>query len=224
MFDEAKTEQVLKGIVWLNERMGIWALILPVIFAVSVLYLLYRSYQTPSRRNTNLLLGAYTLIYLFSGWTIYIGKDFMGLGMALVGAIGLWSVAVFLILDIIFQWTDVRLPERQHLKILSWSLIFAGIFLYPLLEISLGFTFPRMVFFGAECPTTISLIGLLIGTIPRVNKPLLVIISLNAIITGGSVALSGATFDYLYALAGVIGVLVMLWHFKEIFLSSKVAV
>ena len=75
-----------------------------------------------------------------------------------------------------------------------------------------------MVFFGAECPTTISLIGLFIGSIPKVNKPLFILISLNAIITGGSVAMSGATFDYLYAVSGILGLLMMIIYFRDIFI------
>jgi len=124
-------------------------------------------------------------------------------------------------LDIIFSWTSIQIPEKKYLKILSWSLIFAGIFLYPVLELILGFTYPRMVFFGAECPTTISLIGLFIGSISKVNKPLFVLISLNAIMTGASIAISGGTFDYLYALAGIIGIIMIIVNFKAIFLVKR---
>ncbi len=221
MFDKEMTEQILKGIVWLNERMGIWSFILPVVFAVSVLYFLIRAYRHPSVKNSRLLLAAYALVYVFGGWTIFIGKDFMGTGAAVGGALGLWSVSFFLILDIFFKWTEVKISENKILKFTSWFFIFAGIFLYPILEIALGFTYPRMVFFGAECPTTISLIGLLIGSIPKVNKPLFVLVSINAIATGGSVALSGATFDYMYALAGIFGVIMMIVYFKDIFMTKN---
>ena len=221
MFDKEMTEQILKGIVWLNERMGIWSFILPVVFAVSVLYFLIRAYRHPSVKNSRLLLAAYALVYIFGGWTIYIGKDFMGTGAAVGGALGLWSVSFFLILDIFFKWTEVKISENKILKFTSWFFIFAGIFLYPILEIALGFTYPRMVFFGAECPTTISLIGLLIGSIPKVNKPLFVLVSINAIATGGSVALGGATFDYIYALAGIFGVIMMIVYFKDIFMTKN---
>jgi len=221
MFDKEMTEQILKGIVWLNERMGIWSFILPVVFAVSVLYFLIRAYRHPSVKNSRLLLAAYALVYVFGGWTIFIGKDFMGTGAAVGGALGLWSVSFFLILDIFFKWTEVKISENKILKFTSWFFIFAGIFLYPILEIALGFTYPRMVFFGAECPTTISLIGLLIGSIPKVNKPLFVLVSINAIATGGSVALGGATFDYIYALAGIFGVIMMIVYFKDIFMTKN---
>ena len=217
MFDKEMTEQILKGIVWLNERMGIWSFILPVVFAAGVLYFLIRAYRNPSVKNSRLLLAAYALIYVFAGWTIFIGKDFMGTGAAVGGAVGLWSVSFFLVLDIFFKWTEVKISENKFLRFTSWFFIFAGIFLYPVLEIALGFTYPRMVFFGAECPTTISLIGLLIGSIPKVNKPLFVLISINAVATGGSVALSGATFDYLYAVSGIFGIITMIVYFKDIF-------
>ena len=217
MFDKEMTEQILKGIVWLNERMGIWSFILPVVFAAGVLYFLIRAYRNPSVKNSRLLLAAYALVYVFAGWTIFIGKDFMGTGAAVGGAVGLWSVSFFLVLDIFFKWTEVKISENKFLRFTSWFFIFAGIFLYPVLEIALGFTYPRMVFFGAECPTTISLIGLLIGSIPKVNKPLFVLISINAVATGGSVALSGATFDYLYAVSGIFGIITMIVYFKDIF-------
>jgi len=200
--------------------MGIWAFIIPVIFAIAVLYQLYRCYNKPSAKNSRILVGIYAVIYLFSGYSIYIGKDFMGQN-ALIGGIALWVVSLFLILDTIFNWTKIKLSENNGLKYISWFFIFAGIFLYPLVEITTGFTFPKMVFFGAECPTTITLIGVFIGSIPKVNKPLFILISLNAIFTGISVAIYGATFDYLYALAGVFGILLMIIYFKDTFLMKK---
>ena len=220
MYNKEMVEQILKGIVWLNNQMGIWAFIVPIIFAIAVLFQLFRSYNKPSSKNSRILMGIYAVIYLFSGYSIYIGKDFMGQD-AIIGGIALWSVSLFLILDVIFNWTEIKMPEKNGLKYISWSFIFAGIFLYPLIEIATGFTYPRMVFFGAECPTTISLIGIFIGSIPKVNKPLFILVSLNAIFTGLSVAIYGATFDYLYALAGVFGTLLIIIYFKDIFLPNK---
>ncbi len=220
MFDKEATKKILEGIVWLNNQMGIWAFIIPVVFAIIVLYQLYRSYKKPSEKNSRILMGIYAVIYIFSGYSIYIGKDFMG-SDALIGGIALWIVSLFLILDVIFKWTHIKLSENKTFRYISWFFIFGGIFLYPLVEIATGFTFPRMVFFGAECPTTISLIGIFIGSIPKVNKPLFILVSLNAIFTGFSVAISGATFDYFYATAGVFGTLFILIYFKQIFLSKN---
>jgi len=221
MFDKESVEKILEGIVWLNNKMGVWSIILPVVFAIVVLVQLYRSYKNPSIQNSRILLAVYAVIYVFGGYTIFMGKDFMGMTQALAGSIGLWSVSVFLILDIIFQWTEIKMSKKIWIRIISLSFIFAGIFLYPVLEILLGFRYPEMVFFGAECPTTISLIGLFIGSIPKVNKPLFVLISINAMATGGSVAMSGAAFDYLYALAGIFGVTMMIIYFKDIFMTKN---
>lgn len=159
MFDQEKTEQILNGIVWLNEKMGVWSFLVPIVFAVIALWALVRSYLRPSSGNSRIVLAVYAVIYIFGGFTNFVGKDFMGSRMALGGAVGLWAVSAFLVLDIVFGWTEVGIAKEKHLQIVSWILILSGIFLYPVLEILLGFTYPRMVFFGAECPTTISLIG-----------------------------------------------------------------
>jgi hypothetical protein len=42
-------------------------------------------------------------------------------------------------------------------------------------------------------------------------------------VTGGSVAVSGATFDYLYALAGLAGVVTLIVHRRQIFVRRKAA-
>jgi len=217
MFNKEDVEGMLQGIVKLNSIMGSFAVIIPVFFAIVVMLLLLYCYKNPGRKSSTALIGSLAVIYIFSGWTISTGKNEMGAAMALIGAIALWLVALLLVVDIIFHWTEVRWPERLDLKVLSISLMVAGIFLYPLLEMGLGFTWPRMVLFGAECPTTIFLIGLFIGSIPKVNKPLFVIVSLNAIATGSSVAMNGAPFDYLYAIAGIVGVTMIIKDFKKIF-------
>jgi len=220
MFDKESVKNILDGIVWLNGKMGVWAFIIPAVFAIAVLSQLYRCYRNPSKMNSRYLMAIFAVIYLFSGYSIFIGREFMG-NDALIGAVALWLVSLLLISDVIFNWTYIRFPENKVLRFISLFLILGGIFLYPLVEIAAGFTFPRMVFFGAECPTTISLIGVFIGSIPKVNKPLFLLLSLNAIFTGTSVALSGAVFDYFYAFAGVTGLLMISIHFKSIFVNSE---
>jgi hypothetical protein len=220
MFDKESVKNILDGIVWLNGKMGVWAFIIPAVFAIAVLSQLYRCYRNPSKKNSRYLMAIFAVIYLFSGYSIFIGREFMG-NDALIGAVALWLVSLLLISDVIFNWTYIRFPENKVLRFISLFLILGGIFLYPPVEIAAGFTFPRMVFFGAECPTTISLIGVFIGSIPKVNKPLFLLLSLNAIFTGTSVALSGAVFDYFYAFAGVTGLLMIVIHFKSIFVNAE---
>ncbi len=217
MFSRKDVDAILRAVEKLNTQMGLFAVIIPLLFAVIVVLLLLYCYRNPGRKSSRALIGSLAVIYVFSGWTIFAGRSEMGTTEALVGAIALWFVAFLLIIDTIFHWTEVRWPERFDLKVFSVFFMVAGIFIYPLLEMILGFKWPDMVLFGAECPTTIFLIGLFIGSIPRVNKPLFVIISLNAIATGGSVAMNGAPFDYLYALAGVVGIVMIVKYFRRIF-------
>jgi len=217
VFNKEDVEGMLRAIVKLNTMMGPFAVIIPALFATIVILLLLYCYKNPGKKSSTALIGSLGVIYTFSGWTIIAGKDEMGSAVAWGGAIALWLVALLLIIDAIFHWTEVHWPERLDLKVLSVSFMGAGIFLYPLLEMGLGFTWPRMVLFGAECPTTIFLIGLFIGSIPKVNKPLFVIVSLNAIATGFSVAMNGAPFDYLYALAGIAGTAMIVKDFNKIF-------
>ena len=104
MFNKEMTEQVLKEIVWLNEKMGIWSFIIPVFFASAVIFFLVRAYRKPSTRNSRIVLAVFAAVYLFGGWTIFIGRDFMGTSTAMVGAFGLWFVSLLLILDIFLSW------------------------------------------------------------------------------------------------------------------------
>jgi len=216
MFGDKEVEAILQGIYDLNTKLGIWGIIIPVIFTGVAIYLLYRCYQTPGRGNTKKLLIAMTIIYIYSGFTILAGVEQMG-ELAVVGAVALWFVALLLLLDALLGWSEIRKPRGLDLKIAAYFLMFTGIFLYPLVEMALGFRWPGMVLFGAECPTTIFLIGLLIGSIPRTNKILLPIASINALFTGASVALHGAPFDWLYAFAGVVGIIFLILYFKAIY-------
>ncbi len=223
MFTEEQVAAILVGIVKLNTLMGPLAVIIPVAFVIVVIGLLIYCYKVPGRKSSSALMASLAVVYVYSGGTIYSGSADMG-ATALSGAVALWIVALLLALDAIFHWTEVRWPEQLDLKVLSISFMVAGIFLYPLLEMALGFTWPRMVLFGAECPTTIFLIGLFIGSIPRVNKLLFVFVSLNAIATGLSVALNGAPFDFLYAAAGITGIIMITRYFKDIFKKGDVQV
>jgi len=51
MFDREAINKIFEGIVWFNNKLGIWAFIIPAIFALAVLYQLYRSYKQPSEKN-----------------------------------------------------------------------------------------------------------------------------------------------------------------------------
>ena len=99
---------------------------------------------------------------------------------------------------------------QKEISLLSYFLMIFGLFLYPIVEVLTGFPWPDMVFFGAECPTTIFLIGLFINATPRTNKLLLAIVSINAVYTGFSFGFGGFPVDVFYGLAGLIGLYVLI--------------
>lgn len=217
MFNEKHVDAILKSVVILNQSLGIWAVMIPIALAVIVLVLLINAYRQPGRQSTRWVLASLAGVYVYSGFTILLGSAAMGGSFAMIGAVALWLVALLLVLDVIVGWTEVRMSQRLDIRIASITLMVSGIVLYPILEMLLGFRWPRMVLFGAECPTTIFLIGLLIGCIPKVNKLLYVLVSLNAMATGFSVATHGAPFDFMYAAAGLTGAVMMLIYAKSIF-------
>ena len=135
-------------------------------------------------------------------------------------------VSVLLLLDIYWNKTiftiKIRTLEYRIVRMLGYGLMVTGMLLYPLVEISLGMIWPNMVLFGAECPTTIFLIGLLISATPQTNKLFIAILAVNAIYTGGSFALMGFPVDFLYAFSGIIGLIVIITYWKQIkFLPLK---
>lgn len=52
MFGDKEVEAILQGIYDLNTMMGIWGIIIPVIFAVVVIVLVYQCYKHPGKGNT----------------------------------------------------------------------------------------------------------------------------------------------------------------------------
>ena len=81
----------------------------------------------------------------------------------------------------------------------------------------------RRVFFGAECPSMIFAIGLLIDSIPQVNKVIYIVLSIGGIISGGTFSMLGATFDIAYFASGVCGLLMLIKYRREIFGRIKAA-
>ena len=78
MFNKENTEAIIKGIAYLNNKMGIWSFIVPIIFAITILLLLYVNYKKPSKKKRGLLLLAYAIIYVYSGYTIFFRERFHG--------------------------------------------------------------------------------------------------------------------------------------------------
>lgn len=204
----------------LNEKLFPFSLIIPAVIAVALISGIILVFVKPgdmkrSRRFT-VILG---LVYIFAGASILAGIDKMGLA-AFEGAFSMWVIAFILFYSLRSKSFFFSLPAELDLKIISLYLIIHGLVLYPVVELLAGFRWPTMVLIGAECPTTILLIGLLIGSIKRVNTVLMTILCLFAAIWGGYVALNGFLPDGFYSLAGILG-LIMVLKYKMLTKSSQ---
>jgi hypothetical protein len=132
MFSEQDVENILRSIVKLNTAMGIYSVLIPLVFAAVIIVLLVRAYRYPGTKSSAALLSSLGAIYLYSGWTIFSGQNEMGATEAWVGAIALWLVAILLIADSVFHWTHIHWPRRLDLQVLSVFFMVGGIFIYPL--------------------------------------------------------------------------------------------
>jgi hypothetical protein len=89
-----------------------------------------------------------------------------------------------------------------------------GIFLYPLVELLMGYTWPR-IFVLSFCPMGIFAIGIIITAYPKLfesklYQTLLILLSFGAVVFGTRTVLIGGIFDLSYLISGIIGFLILL--------------
>ncbi|MBD3407540.1 MAG: hypothetical protein GF411_15595 [Candidatus Lokiarchaeota archaeon] len=207
----------------LNESLYPFSVIIPLVSAVTFVILIVYAQKNPGNTSSTYLKILFAIIYVYSGLTILlmIGEE---AAFAIAGGVAMWGIALLLVLDAYWKKATFTFSFESHIwiRIIGVILIISGIVLYPIIEIVTGHVWPAMVLFTAECPTTISLIGLYLTAVPKTNKLLLAIISLNAAYTGFAVALAGFLTDALYGIAGVFGILALIIYWKEIsFLPLK---
>ncbi|MFW9995527.1 MAG: DUF6064 family protein [Candidatus Odinarchaeota archaeon] len=211
----------------LNDVLFPFSILLPIFFITVTLGLIYYCYKRPGFKSSTYLKLFLAFVYMISGLQALLGEivrdglnTVSSLFVGVVGLLAMWLVSLLILLDIYWNKTffDFTLADAEYksVKIAGFILMFTGIVIYPLVEILLGFTWPTMVFFGAECPTTIFLIGLLLSATPRTNKLFILILGINAIITGGSFATMGFPVDFQYAVAGIIGLITVVVYWRDI--------
>ncbi|MHA1207992.1 MAG: DUF6064 family protein [Candidatus Freyarchaeota archaeon] len=216
MFGLNPLDKLLGLIGVYNQRFFPFSIILPVLLATSALVLTYYCFVRPGERSSKVMKIFLGILYGVAGLETFSAFLFGATDISyIVGAVIMWIFSTLFLLDIFWKETEFKLPHPKDLLIISLTLIVWGIFVYPLTEWLLGFTWPGMVFFGAECPSTIFTIGLLVGALPKVNKMLFALLSIGAIVSGGFFSFLGATFDIAYFASGVVGLL-MLTKYRKI--------
>lgn len=209
---------ILEMTAQMNEALYPLSLLIPLGSAATFVLLMLYARREPGQRSSNYLKILFALIYVYSGGTILLMLGETEIIFAMVGAIAMWGVALLLLIDVYWDKTrfTLNLETFTHIRLGGVILIIMGVLIYPVLEVLTGHVWPAMVLFTAECPTTISLIGLYLTAVPKSNKLLLSVVSLNAVYTGFAVALAGFLTDVLYGMAGLAGLLAIIVYWRDI--------
>ncbi len=225
MFGEGFLENLLAQIGQYNQALFPFSILVPSALALMAIVLVIFSFARRDARSNALMKLFLALLYMIAGletlYHVFLAEVIVGY---IVGAVIMWVFSLLFVWDVFHKQTAFRLSSRTDLRILSLLLMIYGIFVYPLVEWVLGFTWPEMVFFGAECPSTIFTIGLLIGSIPRVNKVIYTVLSAGAVISGGIFSMLGATFDIPYFASGICALIMLIKYRKEVFGQTRTAV
>lgn len=186
---------------WYN--LDVWpAQVFMIFLAVIMVILIQRGKPTPSRL-VNLMLGAF--------W-IWMGLVYHILYFSEINKAAYIFGLLFIIQGMLFgyqalvHWQGILYGRPSTLRtIAGWVFIVYALLLYPLLSVVFGHTYPEMPTFGLPCPTTIFTFGLLMFSVSRIPRYLLLIPFLWSLV-GFSAAMSlGILEDTGLVVAGVAG-------------------
>jgi hypothetical protein len=146
-----------------------------------------------------------------------------GPGPLVFGAAFLLQGALWLFAGVLRQ--DLRFDARvTGIGLVGWAFIAYALVVYPLLGILTGHVYPRQPMFGvAPCPTVIFTFGVLLLTVPRVPKYLLIVPFAWAVTSGISAPLNfGIYEDFGLVAAGVIGTALLIWRDRRAAVPSPI--
>lgn len=207
---------MLTGSEIFNTRFLHYSWIIPTGLFITAVFLMVYAFRRPGKKSSSILKGFLSLVYVFSGLSVWLGMHEVDAISAISGAILLWFYALLFLMDAIWwQKIEFRIPERTDLKVAMILLILLGL-LYPVIEMSFGYSWPKMVLFGSECPTTTFVLGLLTGSLPKTNKWIIGFLATNAVLVGGYVGFNGFIVDAVtYLPAGIISWIMMIRYWKK---------
>jgi hypothetical protein len=211
MLSSNELDRLLSEIGELNTAFFPAQIMFAALATVLLLLCYSRSSVLGSRAMKALLAVIYALnVFGITKCAIELGGGFYAINAAMHGAITVMFVGSLFRNDILFI-----LPEQRNLRILSVSLTSYGIFVYPVVELLLGYEWPEMFIFGAMCPTGMFAIGLLITSAMDARSPslarwLLGMLSAAAVIVGARTVAVGGIFDIPYLISGLIGLYLLL--------------
>ena len=185
-----------------------------VIIGILVILLTLWCYLRPSKTSDKLMKGFLAVYYGIIVYTCIVCALKMQSPYYFLTIVVQLGVCLLFILTIFNDDIKFSLPDQNGLKILSVFMTIYGIFLYPLVEIFMGYVWPK-IFVFSFCPMGIFAIGIVITAYPeisgsKIHQTLLVLLSFGAVIFGARTVLIGGIFDLSYLISGIIGFLVFL--------------
>lgn len=189
--------------VFRRYNLDVWpAQVFMIFLAVVLVILVYRGKPTPSRL-VNLMLGAF--------W-IWMGLVYHILYFSEINKAAYIFGLLFIIQGMLFgyqalvHWQGILYGRPSAFRtIAGWVFIGYALLVYPLLSVVFGHTYPEMPTFGLPCPTTIFTFGLLMFSVSRIPRYLLLIPFLWSLV-GFSAAISlGILEDTGLVVVGVAG-------------------
>lgn len=210
MFESIELEKLLNEIGEINEKIFPAHIIIGII-AVSLTLWCYLKPNTINNRLMKGFLGIYYCIIVYT--CVMCALNMQDIYYYLTVAVNTATCLVF-----IYSITkdEIRFGQSKSTEINLLSIIMTvyGIFLYPLVEIVMGYTWPR-IFIFSFCPMGIFAIGIVITAYPRVYDSktyivLLAFLSFGAVVFGTRTVLIGGLFDFSYIVSGIIGFIILL--------------
>ena len=210
MFESNELERLLNEIGEINEKIFPAHIIIGIVVVALTLWCYLRP-NTVSTRLMNGFLAIYYGIIVFTCVMCALEMQDIYYYLTVIVHVGITLMFVFSIKkdEIMFSLT-----KQNGIKFLSIFMVVYGIFAYPLVEMLMGYTWPR-IFILSFCPMGIVAIGIVITTYSKLSdskthQVLLVLLSLGAIVFGARTVLIGGIFDLSYLFSGIIGFIIFL--------------
>lgn len=210
MFETNELENLLNEIGEINEAIFPGHVIIGILVVILTLWCYLRS----NTANSRLMKGFLAIYYGIIVYTCIICALKMQSIYYYLTVIVHMGVCLLLIFSILKDEIIFGLPEQNGIKFLSIVMTIYGIFLYPIVELLMGYTWPR-IFVLSFCPMGIFAIGIVITAYPKssdskTHQALLILLSLGAVVFGTRTVLIGGFFDLSYLISGIIGFLILL--------------
>ncbi len=184
-----------------------------IIMLVVAMVLTYFLFAKPSAKMDKIMKGYLAFAFAWAGlmFPIY--------GFSkIIFTIYYLVLASLFIIDIFRAKIEFKLPETNGKKYFVLFLIISAFVLYPVIEYISGHSYPRIPLFGvAPCPTIIFSLALLIGSIPKVNKKIFILLIIPAISYGFIVPITlGVWADLILLVAGIYGLVMLMKSWRKI--------